>query len=381
MTDPTHALVTCIYEAALDPAQWEPLMKRLLLALGCQRGLLGLSVDGRPDLGVQTAIGLDPDLLQRWDTEFARFDPFLEQYGGRIGSTGTAVRIYDAVRPEAVRRTDVFRAIYEPMGIDDHLITVLGHEAGQGSFFAAYRGMTEIPFNADECALHRMLSAHLVMAARIHDRLVTLGRARDAQESVIARLPYGLVWLDDLGRVLSMNPVAERLIARRDGLCVHGGRLEARAPKTRKELDRAIHQAIALATGGGEGGGGLVRIERDSLDPAYPALVAPISGHSRELTFGFETRPAVVAIAISDPDTPGPLAAETLRRLFGLTPALSRLAVSLCNGQTLGEYAEASHLTIGTVRQQMKDLMGRVDARRQADVVRIILTSVARLRL
>ena len=84
-------------------------------------------------------------------------------------------------------------------------------------------------------------------------------------------------------------------------------------------------------------------------------------------------------IAVTDPSAPPPLAEEALRRLFGLTPALARLAVAITNGNTVSEYATEAGVATGTVRQQMKELLARTGARRQADLVRMILTSVAQL--
>jgi PAS domain-containing protein/DNA-binding CsgD family transcriptional regulator len=372
-------LVRSIYETALEPERWESLLAQLIEALGCRRGGIGLSVDGRPDLAVSTAVELDPDILERWGAEFGGFDPFLDRYGGRIGPTGTAVRMYEVVRPEDVRGTDVFRAIYEPLGIDDHLVTVLGHEHGQGAFFAAYRALGEEPFRAHECELHRMLSPHLVLAARIHSRLAALTRAHAAQAALVERLPFGLLMLDETGRVVEMNPAAEQVLARGDALVVRRSRIEATVPRTRTQLEQAIGAANELAVGRDAGGGAFVQIERYPFAPAYSALVVPISGRSRDVLFGFEPRPATVVLVISDPDSPPLLAAESLRRTFGLPPALARLAAGLCSGKTLAEHAEDAEVTVETVRKQMKDLMGRLGVRRQAEVVQRILSSVAQL--
>ncbi|WYX35916.1 hypothetical protein WJ966_02415 [Achromobacter xylosoxidans] len=68
-----------------------------------------------------------------------------------------------------------------------------------------------------------------------------------------------------------------------------------------------------------------------------------------------------------------------LRALFGLTEAEARLASALVAGKTVEAYARDRGVTVGTARYQLNQVLGKVGARRQADLVRQVLCSAAAL--
>lgn len=74
-------------------------------------------------------------------------------------------------------------------------------------------------------------------------------------------------------------------------------------------------------------------------------------------------------------------AARALRQLLGLTPALARLAAALAAGETVAEQAEKAGVTQGTARNQLKELFARTGTQRQAELVRVLLSGVAQLRV
>jgi DNA-binding CsgD family transcriptional regulator len=73
--------------------------------------------------------------------------------------------------------------------------------------------------------------------------------------------------------------------------------------------------------------------------------------------------------------------ARQLESMFGMTPAEARLTEALVQGQSLQQYAEARRVTMSTVRTQLKAATAKTGTRRQADLVRIVLTGPAVLRL
>jgi DNA-binding CsgD family transcriptional regulator len=61
--------------------------------------------------------------------------------------------------------------------------------------------------------------------------------------------------------------------------------------------------------------------------------------------------------------------------LWGFTRAEADLAQHLAEGRTLSEAADASGVSINTVRTQLRGLLAKSGARRQSDLVRTLLLS------
>jgi DNA-binding CsgD family transcriptional regulator len=80
------------------------------------------------------------------------------------------------------------------------------------------------------------------------------------------------------------------------------------------------------------------------------------------------------ALFIRDPADAPPDRQATLSALYGLTPAEARVAEGLANGQTPAELAEHHSVTTGTLRNQLKAVFSKTGTRRQAEVVRLVLT-------
>jgi DNA-binding CsgD family transcriptional regulator len=79
---------------------------------------------------------------------------------------------------------------------------------------------------------------------------------------------------------------------------------------------------------------------------------------------------------LRDPHGDSNLPPGLLQRLFGLSPAESRLAAALCIGSTLNEYAAQAGVAVGTARYQLKQIMGKTQVSKQSQLVQRLCTSV-----
>ena len=68
-----------------------------------------------------------------------------------------------------------------------------------------------------------------------------------------------------------------------------------------------------------------------------------------------------------------------MAELFGLTESEALLATLLANGYTLGEAAAKLRLTESSVRTYSKKIFSKTGAKRQAELVRLILKTVSLL--
>jgi DNA-binding CsgD family transcriptional regulator len=64
-----------------------------------------------------------------------------------------------------------------------------------------------------------------------------------------------------------------------------------------------------------------------------------------------------------------------LRSLYGLTPAECRVALLLVDGHAPRQIANTFRVTENTVRSQIKSIFSKTGARRQSDLVRLLLSN------
>ena len=81
--------------------------------------------------------------------------------------------------------------------------------------------------------------------------------------------------------------------------------------------------------------------------------------------------PHSVLLLIDLDATPLP-SAGCLEQIFSLTPAEARLTLLLVDGKTLAEVAEMLHLSIATVRTQLKAVFEKTHTHRQAELVVLV---------
>ncbi|HEX4024284.1 MAG TPA: LuxR C-terminal-related transcriptional regulator [Steroidobacteraceae bacterium] len=83
--------------------------------------------------------------------------------------------------------------------------------------------------------------------------------------------------------------------------------------------------------------------------------------------------PASVLVLVTDPEQATAHPAEPLRLLYGFTASEAEIANQLCAGLVPEPIAELRHVSLGTVRVQIKQLMHKAGVRRQAELVRLML--------
>ena len=89
-----------------------------------------------------------------------------------------------------------------------------------------------------------------------------------------------------------------------------------------------------------------------------------------------EQRPSV-AVFVRDTGGKADPPVKLAQQLFQLTPAETSLAIQLANGLSLEEAAEALNIRRNTARAHLRSIFSKTGVRRQTELVRIFLNSVA----
>lgn len=189
------------------------------------------------------------------------------------------------------------------------------------------------------------------------------GEVDDIGASALDNLPFAVLVTSADGRLLFTNQTGGELIAHHAGLTVDaGGILRA----MRLEDTERLHAAMRAARDSGATAG--LKLEDDEGD----AIRATILANGSRSTDGVR----VYLYVSRDGTAPNPKP-ELIASLFGLTVSESRLVAAMVQGLNLDEAAAECGITKSTARTYLKNIFSKTGAARQAELIRMVLLSVA----
>jgi DNA-binding CsgD family transcriptional regulator len=225
----------------------------------------------------------------------------------------------------------------------------------------AERRATAEPFGPEEVAVIQALNPHMRRAAEIASRL---GEAKNAgMLDAFEELGCAAILLDFGGRVQHMNKRARRHL----GLDIHV--LHGQLSTANKQANHAFQQLIAdlLRPPSPKANAPiLANVPRQNGRPLF-AYGMPVARSAQEI---FQHSKAILILV--DPDEQSSPPEIVLRHGFNLTPAESRLALALGEGDTLHEFALRQGVSVGTARIQLKAVMAKTSTRRQSELVALL---------
>lgn len=358
-------LLTALHEGALEQPLWSTFLTRLRLRSGADHvSMVFRRADAAPEdvislfSGKPTAMG-NRDLRGQLSRQ-GKPHPYQKLRLARVYSID---EMFDADDPaDTFFRDDILI----PNGWRDMRVIRLGDPNGYNVWLTIARAKAD--FTGTETALLSALAPHFAIALRslaaIERERIRAGIAADA----IRRLNFGWLTLDAGGRVVDIDPQAERLL-RNTQILVRSarGRLMASSP----DADRALGEALRTFSITNEGRPRAIHL---SDEPWLDMLLVPM----RERAISGAVTPVLIAYVHGDERSSADRR-DQLAQLFGLTPSEAGLAVALSRGKTIAESAAELNLTIETARNYSKKIYAKTGARGQPDLVRLILASVIAL--
>jgi DNA-binding CsgD family transcriptional regulator len=213
------------------------------------------------------------------------------------------------------------------------------------------------------------LTPHIQRAFNLHLGISEMKELSVGMGAALDMLSTGVVLLGIDGRILHMNRIASATIARSNGVVATRTGLKAEHATESAELEKLIREAINASTGKGLKAGGRLLISRTRGAPLH-LLITPVRNLPVDLS-----RSVSAIVFINDPEERIRPNADVLRVTFGLTPAETRVALLLADGNTPQRIADTLGVTINTVRSQMKCIFAKTDTKRQSELVRLLLNN------
>lgn len=192
---------------------------------------------------------------------------------------------------------------------------------------------------------------------------------------VFNTLVAGLLLLDGFSLVMEMNSAASRILDNEDGLSLRESRLRANRDGDDQLLQRLVAEAVA-AQAPGDQQTPLAIPRRSGLHPylvyAQPLVGGAIPDNSE--------RPRA-AVWITDSGQSAPLSAQTLKRLWGLTPREAQAANLIAAGYDRAGLVEAMGISENAVRFHLKNLYRKTHTNSHAALLGLLLKTSAGLQL
>lgn len=193
-----------------------------------------------------------------------------------------------------------------------------------------------------------------------------------ALQAALNQVDLGVMLLDRAGELVFANDSAETLLAEADGLCRSGNGISAVQLSDSMQLRVAIQHAISHERHGVFPlEAPMIIVKRRDGSPLFLSVHAP--GHVT-----LEQADVAAIVYIVDPAADISELLKPLCRLHDLSPVETQLASLLVGGSSISAAAEIMHIQEQTARTYLKQIFLKTGTHRQANLVRMMLSSLIR---
>lgn len=360
-------LVELIYESVQDVGQIAPAMQMMCDEIGAFAGhYLHMNV---PTREIFSSV-ISDQALSAGEAEYCNYYNSVDERLQWVatGDVGEWRADYERFDERFVRRSEIYNDFLFKYGVRHLIVGRIGGAPWENEGLSFLKPLGAAEYDEDDRKFLARATGHLVRSSELRRRLHALERQQQADQTLLQHLPYGTVWVDASGRVVSFNNVAADILAAADGLRIKAQRLQANDAAA----DRMLGAAIADATGAEGRRGQWLAVRRKAH--AQPLVVSVIPARAEQLPERAGDGP--LALVILQDMARQRLPRDTvLRKMYGLTPAEARLAEALLDNQTVESYALSAQVSRNTVRTHLASLFAKTGTRRQAELLRMLLLS------
>jgi DNA-binding CsgD family transcriptional regulator len=370
-------LIGMLYDAAVDATRWRDLLASLARHFDAFAGdFIHYDMEDNR-FSIHVRHGLDhvsTDVVARFQElapEDPRFLAIRRQFASRPAALALHCRMM--VTDEELHASRVYKEALLPAGIEYVLAAHIWHGPKLTSI-SAMRGPHGAAFGERERAEMGRLVPHLQRAVAIQRRLAELDFAARLSLDALDKVPSAIIVVDGLLRVHAANAAARRLLDRQDGLLVRDRALIVEDRRVHADLRSAVFAAVDGARDGKRALAADFSVRRARADGPLSIRLGTLWGN--HLKFGLAPLAEPMAVLfVADPSEPIRPSPAAVRSFFGLTEAEADLVVAIASGSTLKVAAAALGRSVETCRTQLKSAFLKTGTARQADLVRLVLST------
>ena len=346
--------VTSVYESVLDPGGLQGLTDQLMTELRASSAVMEFIENGRL-MDVVTS-NVPHQALTLYAEHYYKVDVVLAAAVSRF-SAGDVARSSELVPFRDYSESEFYCDFAKPLGTVHILGGFLDSEPSTRVVIAVHRPEEDPDFSAAECCKLQRFLKPISSALKLKQRL---GAAAGGGLAALETMAFGAIVCDGSGHIVFANGAAEALA--RDGrgflLGARFGGVSAERSQDEGKLAQLIRAAAEEARAGA------MTLTGDAGKPIF-MLVTPLpqTVHQGSQLVLITLRAAAAS----------PLAAsDTLRELFGLTPAEARVGAALSAGAGVDDVAAELGVSDETIRTHVKRILSKTGVGNQREFVALL---------
>lgn len=367
------SIVELMWDATTDVDKWESVLRRIAEVFDSPHAKISyFNVENR---GINFTVNYnlpaeeEPLYIALVRDHQDPLEPYVLKYPGRAFHC----RMFHT--DEQVHETIMYKSLLGPSGYEYRM----GFTYPQDDFVISLglmRGADSPPYAADDCEQMALLVPHLKQATRLHAKFAALDLSGGNADAVLDRMPVGIVVAARSGEIVFANQLAAALLKENTGLVSCDQRLAAADSTSSREIARLIAEAVDHAGAGVRQPGTALSVPRPTGGAPLSLLITPIWSNITRYRLSPLDRPLAV-IFITDPDRRQATPAELLRGLFGLSTTESKILEALVAGLSVAEIAGFLGRSEDTIRSHVKSILQKTATHRQADLIKLVMSSTA----
>lgn len=371
----TDELLQLLHAGPLEEMPWRNFLNALTKHVGCSNAAITLQLS-RKGLAPVVIWGEPPQV----EAAFARSIGsrhadlgHLDPLRNALTRSGDIMLLEEVASPADLAENEFCQTVFKPYGIAQAVGMFVTEPGGMECNLGLTAPDGELRFDTRHKQFLAKLRPHVELSLSLFSRIYRDEGEIEVLTQTLDRLTIGTFIVDGKGRMIRANSVAMKMIES-GAFSLVGGKLNlAGRPdclKFRESIEQALVarlkdtpdefvRAFRCSETNSSRLGILVRsIHRDRQKPTDASPAAVVYASNAEHGNSFE---------------------RLIANLFDLSPSESKLAALLTHGMSLSEAAREAGLTESTVRSYCKRIFAKVGVNRQAELVRLILRSVAML--
>lgn len=361
-------LVGCIYDTAQDSANWSACLEELRREFAGNYASLIVRRGSAHDFGFIISAAAGQRVVDVRNP-YISLSPFSGLRPEKI------VTINDVLSPDAWRASQYYKDWCEPHGVFHVMaVDISIHDLGVYGFRIT-RSPDDPPFSAADRALCEKMVPHLKRALSLYASFHNDRQVYSLYRHAMGQLMVGVFVLDENGQIIESNAMANAILQLADGITVTSKKLGATYAADNRKLQQLVQKVLGQRAPASVAMVEAMSINRPSGRVAWGLVAQAITAD--EWTEG-KHRPCV-AIFVRDSEGKSEPPMRLAQQLFQLTPAETSLAIQLANGLSLDEASEVLNIRRNTARAHLRSIFSKTGVRRQTELVRIFLNSVALL--